>query len=84
MSLDDSHNAWGGCLHLPTTDQDSGGEAVLPAVVLGACSALQVEYYIHVLKMRAVLNTLTMFPDHLQHKVAYLHCNNKVVVSAMY
>ena len=83
MSLADLRITWGGCLNLPTTDQDSGGEAVLPAVVLEVWSALQVEYYIHVFEMRAVLNRLTMFPDHLQHKVVHLYCNNKAVVSAI-
>ena len=39
--------------------------------------------YIHVLKMRAVLNTLTMFQEHLHHKVIRLLCDNLVVVSAI-
>ena len=33
--------------------------------------------------MRAVLNTLTMFQEHLHHKVVCLLCYNSVVVSAI-
>ena len=39
--------------------------------------------YIHVLEMHAVLNTLTMFQEHLHHKVVHLLCDNSVVVSAI-
>ena len=39
--------------------------------------------YIHVLEMCAVLNTLTMFQEHLQHKVVRLLCDNSVAVSAI-
>ena len=39
--------------------------------------------YIHVLEMRAVLNTLTMFQEHLHHRVVRLLCDNSVVVSAI-
>ena len=40
--------------------------------------------YIHVLEMHAVLNTLTMFQEHLHHKVVRLLCDNSVVVSAIH
>ena len=39
--------------------------------------------YIHVLEMHAVLNTLTMFQEHLHRKVVHLICDNLVVVSAI-
>ena len=39
--------------------------------------------YIYILEMRAVLNTLTMFQEHLHHKVVRLLCDNSVVVSAI-
>ena len=39
--------------------------------------------YIHVLEVHAVLNTLTMFQEHLHHKVVRLLCDNLVVVSAI-
>ena len=35
------------------------------------------------LEMRAVLNTLTMFQEHLQNKVVCLLCDNLVVVSVI-
>ena len=41
------------------------------------------EEYIHVLEMGAVLNTLTMFQEHLHHKVVHLLCDNSVVLSAI-
>lgn len=39
--------------------------------------------YIHILEMHAPLNTLTMFQEHLHHKVVRLLCDNSVVVSAI-
>ena len=39
--------------------------------------------YINVLEMHVVLNTLTMFQEHLHHKVVRLLCDNYVVVSAI-
>ena len=39
--------------------------------------------YIHVLEMLAVLNTLTMFQEHLHHKVVHLIYDNLVIVSAI-
>ena len=39
--------------------------------------------YTHDLEMHVVLNTLTMFQEHLYHKVVHLLCDNSVVVSAI-
>ena len=42
----------------------------------------QMQDYIHVLELCAVLNTLSTFQEHLHNKVVHLICNNTVVVSA--
>ena len=55
----------------------------MPPAARGAWSAQHMQDYIHVLEMRAVLNTLTTFQEHLQHKVVRLLCDNTVVVSAI-
>ena len=39
--------------------------------------------YIHILKMRALLNTLTIFQEHLHQKVVCLLCDNSVVGSVI-
>ena len=83
VSLDASRVAWGGCLHLPNAAHRTDGTTSVPTVAQGAWSPSQVAEYIHVLEMCAVLNTLTMFQEHLHHKVVRLLCDNSVVVSAI-
>ena len=83
VSSDASRVAWGGCLHLPTAAHRTDGTTPVPTVARGAWSPSQVAEYIHVLEMRAVLNTLTMFQEYLHHKVVRLLCDNSVVVSAI-
>ena len=83
VSLDASHVAWGGCLHLPTAAHRTDGTTPVPMIARGAWSPSQVAEYIHVLEMCAVLNTLTMFQEHLHHKVVHLLCDNSVVVSVI-
>ena len=83
VSLDASRVAWGGCLHLPNAAHQTDGTTPIPMEARGAGSPSQVAEYIHMLEMRAVLNTLTMFQEHLHHKVVHLLCDNSVVVSAI-
>ena len=83
MSLDTLCIAWGGYLQLRDTAHCAGGKAHILLVARGAWSTLQVVEYIQVLEMQEVLNTLTMFQEHLHHKVIPLLCDNMVVVSVI-
>ena len=65
--LDTSKVAWGGCLHLPKGNCKLIGELqVIPAYMAvcearGVWMAAQIEDYIHLLELRAVLNMLHAF-----------------------
>ena len=68
---------------MPKAAHRADGKTPVPTVAQGAWSLQQVAEYIHVLEMHVVLNTLTMFQEHLRHKVVRLLCDNLMVVSAI-